>query len=215
MINPKAAWLPLNLQLFAEPAAEGGNTANNTPAPEPQQPAADQRTYTHDEVMRMLNEANRRAQSESDRRVTQALNRRDREHERQMSLSGLDEHERAIRERDQRIEDLEASLREEQAGRNHLELVRTLAGRGLPVEFADLIDVGESLEQAQQRIESLDTAFKKAVEDAVNKRIAGKTAPARGNSRKAMTREEIMSIEDPAKRQAAIAENIELFRRQE
>lgn len=217
MMNPDKAWMPLrtlNLQLFAEPG-EGEGTSQEGTAQEQNAAAARegaQRTYTHEEVMAMLNEADRRARSESDRRVTQALSRRDREHERQMSLSGLDEHERAIRERDQRIEDLEASLREEQAGRNHLELVRTLAGRGLPVEFADLIDVGQNLEEAQQRIETLDAAFKKAVEEAVNRRMAGRKAPAKGGARASTTVEDIMKIADPTQRQAAIAENIDLFR---
>ena len=63
----------------------------------------------------------------------------------------------------------------------------------------------------QSLSEKLDNAFKKAVEDAVNKRIAGKT-PAKGNAMNNLTREDIMKIDDPTKRQAAIAENIELFR---
>ena len=193
MKNPIAAWMPLNLQLFAEPG-EGEGTSQEGTAQEQNTAAASegaQRTYTHEEVQAMLNEANRRAQSEADRRVTQALNSREREYQRQMSLSGLDEHERAIRERDQQIEDLQASLREEQANRNHLEVVRVLADRGMPVEFADLIDVGQNLEQAQQRIDQLNTVWNRAVEDAANRLLAGRRAPAKGNSTAAvLTRDE-------------------------
>ena len=193
MKNPIAAWMPLNLQLFAEPG-EGEGTSQEGTAQEQNTAAASegaQRTYTHEEVQAMLNEANRRAQSEADRRVTQAVNRRDREHQRQMSLSGLDEHERAIRERDQQIEDLQASLREAEANRNHLEVVRVLADRGMPVEFADLIDVGQNLEQAQQRIDQLNTVWNRAVEDAANRLLAGRRAPAKGNSTAAvLTRDE-------------------------
>lgn len=192
MKNPIAAWMPLNLQLFAEPG-EGEGTSQEGTAQEQSTTAGEgaQRTYTHEEVQAMLNEANRRAQSEADRRVTQAVNRRDREHQRQMSLSGLDEHERAIRERDQQIEDLQASLREAEANRNHLEVVRVLADRGMPVEFADLIDVGQNLEQAQQRIDQLNTVWNRAVEDAANRLLAGRRAPAKGNSTAAaLTRDE-------------------------
>lgn len=192
MKNPIAAWMPLNLQLFAEPG-EGEGTSQEGTVQEQNTAAGEgaQRTYTHEEVQTMLNEANRRAQSEADRRVTQAVNRRDREHQRQMSLSGLDEHERAIRERDQQIEDLQASLREAEANRNHLEVVRVLADRGMPVEFADLIDVGQNLEQAQQRIDQLNTVWNRAVEDAANRLLAGRRAPAKGNSTAAaLTRDE-------------------------
>lgn len=193
MKNPIAAWSRMNLQLFAEPG-EGEGTSQEGTAQEQNTAAANegaQRTYTHEEVQAMLNEANRRAQSEADRRVTQAVNRRDREHQRQMSLSGLDEHERAIRERDQQIEDLQASLREAEANRNHLEVVRVLADRGMPVEFADLIDVGQNLEQAQQRIDQLNTVWNRAVEDAANRLLAGRRAPAKGNSTAAvLTRDE-------------------------
>lgn len=215
-MNPDKAWMPLktlNLQLFAEPG-DGAETSGEGAA-QTQGTAGEgaQRTYTDAEVQALLAEANRRAQSEADRRVTQAVSRRDREHQRQMSLSGLDEHERALRERDQQIEDLQASLREVEANRNHLEVVRVLADRGLPVEFADLIDVGQNLEQAQQRIETLDAAWKRAVDEAASRMLAGRRAPAKGGGKATMTREDIMKITDAAERQQAIANNIELFRR--
>ncbi len=207
MNNPIAAWMPLNLQFFADPVPEDSleqSAEGNAPAADASQntPPA----LTLEDVMRIV-------QSESDKRVTQALAKQRKEYEKKLSLSGLDEHERTLKERDQRIEELETSLREEQATRNHLELVRTLAAREMPVEFADLIDVGTNLEEAQQRIEKLDAAFKKAVEEAVNKRLAGRSAPARGNTGASMTREDIMKITDAAERQQAIANNIELFRR--
>lgn len=215
-MNPDKAWMPLktlNLQLFAEPGDGAETSGEGTAQTQGAAGEGAQRTYTDAEVQALLAEANRRAQSEADRRVTQAVSRRDREHQRQMSLSGLDEHERALRERDQQIEDLQASLREAEANRNHLEVVRVLADRGLPVEFADLIDVGQNLEQAQQRIETLDAAWKRAVDEAASRMLAGRRAPAKGGGKATMTREDIMKITDAAERQQAIANNIELFRR--
>ncbi len=216
MMNPDKAWMPLktlNLQLFAEPGEDAETSQEGAAQTRSAAGEGAQRTYTDAEVQALLAEANRRAQSEADRRVTQAVSRRDREHQRQMSLSGLDEHERALRERDQQIEDLQASLREAEANRNHLEVVRVLADRGLPVEFADLIDVGQNLEQAQQRIETLDAAWKRAVDEAASRMLAGRRAPAKGGGKATMSREDIMKITDAAERQQAIANNIELFRR--
>lgn len=206
MTYPYTAWMPMNLQLFAEadpPAEEGRSTeekggdkgAAGAPA-----------ALTMEEVMRMI-------QSESDKRVTQALAKQKKEFDRKMSLSGLDEQERKNLEKDQHIEELTEKLRAATSAKNHLELVRTLTGRGMPAEFADLIEIGEDSEEAIKKINALETAFRKAVEDEVNKRIAGKGAPGRSGARASMSIEEIMKIVDSSERQKAIEQNIDLFRK--
>lgn len=200
MNNPNAAWMPMNLQLFAEgdtePAQQDGQSQEGGGTGAPQ--------LTMEDVMRMI-------QSESDKRVTQATNKLRKEYEKKLSLSGLDEQERNLKERDQRIEELTDKLKAAQVRENQLELARTLSARGMPVEFADLIEVGEDLEEAQKRIEKLDAAFKKTVEEAVDKRIAGKGAPGRSNAKTFTSRDDIMKIADAAERQAAIANNLDLF----
>ncbi len=198
--------LPMNLQMFAEPATEGGEGAqesasNNAEGQENRQ----NRTYTLEEVTALI-------QSETDKRVTQALKKQEKQFAKQLSLSGLDEQQRTLAERDQRIADLEESLREATQQKNRLELVKTLAGRDLPAVFADLIEVGEDPDTAQQKIDALDTAFRAAVEEAVNKRLAGKRTPGKGGTTaKTITKEDIMKIRDAAERQAAIRDNMELF----
>lgn len=194
---------PMNLQLFAEadPApAEAEPQTGNEPAPQ------QDRAFTLEEVTKLI-------QSEADKRVNQALAKQKREYEKKLSLSGLDEQQRASAEKDQTIAELQEKLREMTIGQNRAELVKTLAGRNLPTQFADFIDVGEDLEAAQQRIDALDTAFKQAVEEAVNRRLAGQTAP--GRTAKAntatMTKEQIMAIRDSRERQAAIEKHAELF----
>lgn len=206
MKNHCAAWAPLrsplNLQLFAEPAD----------APAEQAEQAEQSAAQQQPVAPSMEETMRAMQSEIDRRVTQALAKQKKEFEKQMSLSGLDEQERKNREKDQQIEDLTNSLREERTKNNHLELVRTLASRNLPVEFADLIAVGEDLEEAQKRVDALDAAFKRAVEEAVNRRIAG-TSPARGATAGVqMTKEQYRRL-SLAQQQALANENPDLYKR--
>lgn len=189
----------MNLQLFAEPAEDvnniGSDQQNTDNKPE---------TFTMDQVLKMI-------QSEADKRVTAALAKQKKAHEKEMSLSGLDEQQRVLAERDQTIAELQEQNRSLTIAQNKAELIKTLAGRGLPVEFADVIEVGEDVEKAQQKVDALDAAFKRAVEDAVKTRLAGKTMPGRGGAASNVTKAQIMSIKDPAERQAAIREHMELF----
>lgn len=197
---------PMNLQLFADPAPEGGAQGGAEGGPDGDQGNSRQTiALTPEELAAMI-------QSETDKRVTQALKKQEKQFEKKMSLSGLDEQQRALAERDQQIEQLKEDLRARSAQVNRLELVRTLAGRDLPAVFADLIEVGDDPDAAQQKIDELDKAFKAAVEEAVNKRIAGRRAPGKsGTAAPTMTVADIMKIADHTERQKAIEDNMELF----
>ena len=193
----------MNLQLFAEPAEVD---VPDQPTTETQE-EAQQRMYPLEEVMKMI-------QSETDKRVTQALKKQEKDFKKQMSLSGLDEQQRAIAERDSRIAEQDEQIRILMIAQNKAELTKTLAARGLPVEFADVIEVGDDAEAAQKKVDALDAAFKRAIENAVNQRLAGGSLPGRGTMKGAtMTKDQIMAIKDPNERQKAIKENIDLFMR--
>lgn len=127
---------------------------------------SEQKTYTQDEVLKLL-------QSESDRRVTQALAKQQKKYEKQLSLSNLDEAERTKAEKDMRIQELEEQLKEYTILQNKNEVIKVLTARNLNPAFADLIAIGDDLEEAQNRIASLDKLFKTAVQDEVKKRLAG------------------------------------------
>ena len=127
---------------------------------------SEQKTYTQDEVLKLL-------QSESDRRVTQALAKQQKKYEKQLSLSNLDEAERTKAEKDMRIQELEEQLKEYTILQNKNEVIKVLTARNLNPAFADLIAIGDDLEEAQNRIASLDKLFKAAVQDEVKKRLAG------------------------------------------
>lgn len=131
------------------------------------------KTYTQDEVLALL-------QSETDKRVSQALKTQQKKYEKQLSLSKLDGDERAKAEKDNRIAELEEQLAAFQIERNRSELKSVLGSRGLSAEFADIIAINDDIEASQANIDKLDKLFKAAVKAEVEKRLAG-SAP-KGNT---------------------------------
>lgn len=153
---------------------EDTNTTVETGVEETQeQQNAQEKTYTQEEVLQLI-------QSEADKRVTQALKTQQAKYERQLSLSKLDDNERAKAEKDDRIAELESQLAAFQIERNRSELKSVLSSRGLSAEFADIISISDDIETSQANIDKLDKLFKAAVTAEVEKRIAG-NAP-KGNS---------------------------------
>ena len=142
-------------------------------------PATEQeveKTYTQQEVMEML-------QREADRRVTEALKKQQKKHDKEMSLSRLDDDERAKAEKDNRIAELEEQLAQFHIERNRSELKSVLSSRGLSAEFADIIAINDDIEASQANIDKLDKLFKSAVKAEVEKRLAGSTIPKGNGSR--------------------------------
>ena len=129
---------------------------------------ADVKTYTQEEVMTLL-------QSEADKRVTQALKKQQKDYEKKLSLSGLDEQQRKQAEKDMEIQELREKLREFNVMQTKTEITKVLSARGLDARFADLIEIGDDVEEAQARIDSLDRLFKTAVKAEIEKRIGSNT----------------------------------------
>lgn len=137
------------------------------------QEQAEQKTYTQEEVLKLI-------QSETDKRVSQALKTQQKKYEKQLSLSQLDGDAREKAEKDNKIAELEEQLAKFQIERNKSELKTVLSNRGLSAEFADIIAIGDDIEEAQANIDRLDKLFKTAVRLEVEKRLAG-SAP-KGNN---------------------------------
>jgi len=179
-------------------AAEENETATET--------TETAKTYTQEEVLQLL-------QSESDKRVAQALKTQQKKYEKQLSLSKLDGEERAKAEKDARIAELEEMLRERDIANNKSELKSVLASRGLSAEFADILNITDDIEASQSNIDKLDKLFKAAVKAEVEKRLAG-NAP-KGNSATPtaeMTKEEFAKL--PLSKQAEIyRQNPELYKK--
>ena len=140
------------------------------------------KTYTQEEVLKLL-------QSETDKRVSQALKTQQKKYEKQLSLSKLDGDERAKAEKDNRIAELEEQLAQFQIERNKSELKSVLSSRGLSAEFADIIAINDDIEASQANIDKLDKLFKAAVKAEVEKRLAGNAPKGNGSSTQEITKE--------------------------
>lgn len=145
-------------------------------------PQEEVKTYTQEEVMALL-------QKESDRRVTEALKKQQQKYEKQISLSKLDDNERAKAEKDNRIAELEEQLAQFHIEKNKSELKSVLASRGLSAEFADIVTISDDIEASQANIDKLDKLFKAAVKAEVEKRLAGNAPKGNGGTPAEITKE--------------------------
>lgn len=140
------------------------------------------KTYTQEEVLKLI-------QSETDKRVNQALATQKKKFDKQLSLSKLDDDERAKAEKDNRIAELEEMITQMNIANNKSELKSVLSSRGLSAEFADIINITDDIEASQANIDALDKLFKAAVKAEVEKRLAGNAPKGNGGSTAELTKE--------------------------
>ena len=161
------------------------------------------KTYTQEEVMALL-------QSETDKRVSQALKTQEKKFAKQLSLSKLDDDAREKAEKDDRIAELEGLIAQMNVEKNKSELKSVLSSRGLSAEFADILNITDDIEASQANIDRLDKLFKAAVKAEVEKRLAGTAPKGNGGNPAEMTKEQFMKL--PLSQQNRIAtEQPELF----
>lgn len=141
------------------------NTGVETEVETGTETGAETKTYTQEEVLALI-------QSESDKRVQQALKTQQKKYEKQLSLTNLDGAEREKAEKDNRIAELEEMVANMNIEKNRSELKSVLSARGLSAEFADIIVITDDIEQSQENITKLDKLFKAAVKAEVEKRLA-------------------------------------------
>ena len=163
------------------------NVVENGAVDTAETPAEEVKTYTQEEVLALL-------QSETDKRVNQALARQQKKFDKQLSLSKLDGSEREKAEKDNRIAELEEQLAQFHIERNKSELKSVLSSRGLSAEFADIISIGDDIEAAQANIDKLDKLFKAAVRAEVEKRLGGNTPRGNGGAAPEITKETAMKM---------------------
>ena len=180
-----------------------GSTGANNTGNQGQTQTEETKTYTQEEVLALL-------QSETDKRVSQALKTQQKKYEKQLSLSKLDGDERAKAEKDNRIAELEEQLKEFTIERNKSELKSVLSTRGLSAEFADILNISDDIEAAQANIDKLDKLFKAAVKAEVEKRLAGNTPKGNGGSTAEITKETAKKM-SMAELDKLARENPELF----
>lgn len=167
-----------------------GAAENNSPVVTPETNENEIKTYTEQEVAELL-------QREGDRRVTSALKKQQKQFESKIAeaekLRGMDEAQRQQYEFEQRVKELEAREKEFNLAQNKLEASKVLANRNLPVEFVDYI-VAEDADTMLENINIFEKAFKAAVADAVNKKIASPTPKSGSVKQTGITKEEFKKM---------------------
>ena len=136
---------------------------------------AETKTYSFEEVQALL-------QSETDKRVSQALKTQEKKFKKELGLAKLDDEAREKAEKENRIAELEQQLAEYMIERNRSELKSVLSSRGLSAEFADILSITDDIEASQENIDKLDKLFKAAVKAEVEKRLASNAPRGNGNS---------------------------------
>lgn len=115
-------------------------------------------------------------QKEFDSAISKMYSKLETKFNKQISLSQLDDNERAKVEADDKIAELEAQLKEFNQLKMKQEVNQVLSSRKLPLEFADLVPLEGDVEQVKAKIDSLDKLFRDAVKVEVEARI-GTTTP--------------------------------------
>ena len=164
------------------------------------------KTYTQEEVLALL-------QSETDKRVSQALKKQEKKYQKQLSLAQLDGDERAKAEKDNRIAELEEIVAQMNIEKNKSELKSVLSSRGLSAEFADLINITDDIKESQEKIDALDKLFKAAVKAEVEKRLAANGGAPRSSSASGEITKETFKLMSLSQQAQVYKENPELYKR--
>lgn len=148
------------------------------------------KTYTQEEVDKLL-------QQETDRRVTSALKKQQQKFENERAeaekLRDMDEAQKKEYEFQKRVAELEAKEKEFALTQNKLSASKVLADRGLPVQFVDYI-VAEDAETMMTNINDFEKAWKAALADAVNARLATPAPKGSSVSQTGLTKKEFEKL---------------------
>lgn len=165
------------------------------------------RTYTQEEVDRLL-------QSESDRRVSEALKKADKKKQEAVKeaqkLAAMNEQEKYEYQLKQREEAIIAKEKALALAENKNEAGKILSEKGLSLSLVDFV-VAEDADTMKANIDLLEKAFKASVKAEVEKRIGG-NAPKKTVNEETLTKEKVkkMSLGDLNK---LYNENPELYRK--
>ena len=172
------------------------------------------KTYTQEEVDKLL-------ESETDRRVTQALKtsdakwaekladevKRAKKEEEELAKMNAKERAEAQLEKDrQAFEEERAALEREKLD---VRTRKALRDEGLNEDFASFL-MGSNEEESKENIKTFKASLEEAIAQGVKEQLKGQ-APEVGGGTEALSKADIMAIKDPYERQRKIAENMNLF----
>ena len=151
--------------------SENENEINQTQ----EQTMEEKETYTKEELLSLL-------QSETDKRVQQALKTQQKKYEKELnkqkSLAGLDEEARAKAESEQRILELQEELNKYKLANTKAEIAKVMGNRGLDPNLVDYVVTTDDTDECLGKIEQLDKIFKTMLKKEVDSRLkAGTNQP--------------------------------------
>ncbi|MCI1959693.1 MAG: DUF4355 domain-containing protein [Clostridia bacterium] len=139
----------------------------------------DQKTYTAEQVAVLI-------QSETDKRVQQALKTQQKKYEKeidkQKSLSGLDAEARQKAEAQTQIEELQEQLNQYKLSNTKAEICKVLNNRGLDASLADFIVTSDDTDECLEKIETIDKIFKAMLKKEVDSRLKGSAQSPKASS---------------------------------
>ena len=141
---------------------------NNVATEQEQGQEQEVKTYTQDEVLKLI-------QSESDKRVSEALKTQQKKFEKELnkqkSLVGLDEQARLKAEQEQKISDLQEELSKYKLANTKAEISKVLNNRGLDANLVDFVVTSEDTDECLEKIETLDKIFKAMLKKEIDSRL--------------------------------------------
>lgn len=176
--------LELNLQLFADDGEGTSETPANENGEEKGSEGAEVKTFTEEEVQA-------RIQSESDKRVTEALKtarakwekeeaEAKKEAERLQSLSQKEREEELKAKQLKELEETKAELERVYLERDTID---RLAEENVPVQFKDFL-MGVDAQSTNENIKAFKEVYEAEVQRGVEERLKGKTPSAAGQKPK-------------------------------
>lgn len=173
--------LKLNLQMFAEPEGEGQNDEGNNGEGQEQesQPIefksrSELDAYMDKHAEKALKTAREKWERESKLREEKVRT----EAERLAQMTEKERQEALEAEREQQLADREAELNRRELKANSL---LELSERKLPTELIDVVVLTDA-DACKKSIDALDSAFKKAVDSAVDERLKTSTHTPAGDT---------------------------------
>lgn len=171
----------LNLQLFADDPKVDDPKVDDPAGDDPKDP----KTFTQAELDKLL-------QSETDKRVTEALKtsrakweeeykekleRERKEAERLAKLSAEDKEKELLEKSKREIEERERAIKLKEL---KLDAIDILAEKKLPIKFADML-IGDNAENTLANIKVFETSWQEAIDLAVKEKLKGATPKAGGS----------------------------------
>lgn len=148
------------------------------------------KTYTQAEVDKML-------QSETDRRVTEALKKQARKNQDAIKeaekLAKMNSDEKYAYELEQREKAIIAKERELSLAENKNVASKILADKGISLDLVEFV-IAEEAETMKANIDKLERAFKKSVKTEVEKRLGTTTPKKNLTSSDELTKEKFMNL---------------------